>query len=337
MTDSSEEEMEELFPEQPSRRDATPIYLKLQPKTEAFDKFVLDEMMIARAMMKRSSNSLSCLSEKQRQRAVKLREGIAAKTSERVDQLSHAVKPMILHKENFSLDGPVKCRSILSHMVASKETDGLAGPASIVTDGPRVPMCSEGAETAAKISSEGDQAVNKSNCVNKTTQVNFGLEGWSVPPISNVVMPYGMASHMHPCGGGGANPKCTERESKKFCRVSDSAVLRRHGRATLSQAAPEVVNYFPLEENTTHKAHVISSKPIEESVFQSVVAFSKQGEYNKLNRSDQRPTASVLESKGKKLDSQEKSPHDKVSLQSGQKRSSDDFSLTSIVEGMAGN
>lgn len=51
-------------------------HLKSGSRTDSFDKFVSDEVMIALAMMK--VNSLNSLSEKQRERAMKLRAGINA-------------------------------------------------------------------------------------------------------------------------------------------------------------------------------------------------------------------------------------------------------------------
>lgn len=309
MTDSSEEEMEELFSEQLSRPDATQIYLKSQPKTESFDKFVLDEVMIARSMMKKASNSLSSLNEKQRQRALKLRDGITARTSGAV-QLSLATKPNeIGGNEDITVKNIGWCNPEVIKV------------SNVNTDRPSTSICKEGTQTEAKTTG-GDVAARKEDPIkSKSTQVNFDLEGWSVPPISSSITPFGMINQAHTFGGDGASPKCTERESKKTCRVSDSNGRRRGRAMPMSQAVPEVVgNYFPLEETATHKAHAISSKPIEESVFQSVDAKYKQGVSNRLNRTDQ--MTFVLESKGKKLDGQY-----------SQKWNPDDFSVIPIDAG----
>lgn len=300
MTDSSEEEMEELFSKQQTRRDATPIYLKPQPRTESFDKFVLDEVMIARAMIKSNSSQLNYLNEKQRQRAARLKEGIAAKTS------GGDVKPGRNSgnnegKENNSLEGwGPEARSIILPL-AGKVTDRW------------------------RTHKEGDQAV-KANTKNKEVQVDFDLEGWSVPPITSAISPFGMANRPNPLG---SNVK-PERESKKLSRVSDSG--RKHGRISSPQTSV-LGNYSPLGPvNATDKAHAISSKPIEESVFQSIVSKRKQGRLSVGDRLTIK-RSSALKDKEK---AQEKVQHDKMLLQSGEIRSSGDFSLTSI-EAISGN
>lgn len=302
---SSEEEEEELFSEQPTRRDPTRICLQPQPKTESFDKFVLDEVMIARAMMK-SNSQLCSLSGKQQQRAAKLREGIAARTA----QLSNALKPSSNSvdsegNERFSLEGwlrpQVRSKKVLP-LMAGKATDGRRG--------------STCRESTVRVSGGNSGVATK---LNKETQVDFGLEGWSVPPITTVIMPFSTTNQIDYFGSDTGH----KREAKSLCLAIDGGG-RRHGRASPSEV---LGNNFSFGVNATDKAHAISSKPIEEC-FQSVVAKRKQGDYNKLNGGVQKPS-SALGDKGK---GDEKSQHDLL-LQSGQEWKSSDFSLTK----MAGN
>lgn len=324
MTDSSEEEVEELFSEQPIWQDPTLIYLKPQPRTESFDKFVLDEVMIARAMI----SQLNSLNEKQRQRAARLKEGIAAKSSgvnvknrnsgnngravrlkEGIASGADNIKPdrNSGNNDNNSLEGwGPEVRSIIPPLTDGKVADKWRAH-------------KEGAV-------KRDQAV-KVNTLNKEIQVDFDLEGWSVPPITSAISPFGMANRPNPFSG-----TIKPQRGKKLPRVSDSG--RKQGRASSPQTLA-LGNHFPLSPvNATDKAHAISSKPIEESVFRSVVAKRRQGMLSIGDRLAIK-RSSALEGKEKALEAKEDLQCDKM-LQSGEVLSTDDFSLTSI-EAIAGN
>ena len=282
MTDSSEEEMEELLSELPVKRLFTPPYLKPQPRTESFNKFVLDEVVIARAMMKSRNIPLSCLSERQRQRALKLREGIGTKAS-LGDQLSISSRNTTNNETKAEGWGPA-AKSIVS-------------PYTKVVAGQRINR-----EEGAKIS-ERDRSV-KANNQKKEVTVDFDLEGWSVPPIASEMSPFRMANQLNPFGGN-SKPANTEKESKKLTRVSESG-RRRHGRPTTPRAIALRSRFHHSPENAADKAHAISSKTIEDSVFPSAVLKCKQGDNNRL-------------------------------LQTGSVWNSSDFSLTSIEASIAGN
>ncbi len=244
--ESSEEEVEELYSEQPlsrTRRDsmAAIIYNTSQPKTESFHRFVLDEVMIARAMMK-TNNPLQSLSERQRQRALKIREGIAVNTS--------GVDYNTANLDGFGWPGPPQIRSTKC-----------------------LPPLTDRVKEGAKPSKQSCSVRPKG------AQEDFGLEGWTVPPITSKKLPFGREMHLFSDSG---DVKPTEKESKNLDGAAGNS--KRRGRASLSQSSPpEVVNdCFPVE-NATSKAHAISSKPIEESVFPSTAANPRQGEHNGLN------------------------------------------------------
>lgn len=272
MTDSSEEEAE--LPTR--RRSSTPIYLKSHPKTESFKKFVLDEVVIARAMMKSRNIPLSSLSEGQRQRALKLREGIGEKTSLK-GHLSIAVKPnRNINETKLEGWGPgASARTVL--------------PPSKVVAGLRLSR-----EGGSKISPR-DKATKVSH--KKGVEVDFDLEGWSAPPVTSEISPFCIANQPNPFSGivKAAN---TESESKKPTWVSESGRKRNDRSITPHMAA---LGHCSNPVNATDKAHAISSKTIEESVFPKL----KQGDHNRL-------------------------------LQSGGVCDSGNFSLTSIEESIAG-
>ena len=232
MTDSSEEDIEDLFTGGLKAKEGpvSTTTAGAQSKTESFNKFVLDEVMIARAMMK---NPMDSLSEEQRERALKLKEGIGSGGKNQPSFAVDNTKLPILVTSNSAREQ----NATWSYSKFKRQT---TFDAAVKDRAQRAPRRSDGS-----IGSCGKKKESKNT--QPKPKVNTNFEGWCVPSITRQ---NGMITYDGIIGQDSLQENGARRKAKK-------------AGSPPSVQLPDIIS---LEEDSSDKAHAITSKPIEERV-----------------------------------------------------------------------